>query len=77
MTLDVESPVPNQAGQVQVVADVAMDPIHTLSERETRQAAQIGAYINVLLVKQQQWVITLRVHSIQARSWTSSEVELV
>ncbi|WP_052731130.1 ATP-binding protein [Spirosoma radiotolerans] len=77
VTLGIKSPVSYRAGQVQVVTDVAMDAVHTLTERAELQAAQIGAYITVPLVKQQQWVATLRVHSSQARSWTSSEVELV
>ncbi|GAB4002947.1 ATP-binding protein [Spirosoma daeguense] len=77
MTLSIKPPVSDRAGQVQVVTDVARDPVHTLTERATLHAAQIEAYITVPLVKQQQWVATLTVHSIQARSWTVSEVELV
>ncbi|GAB3047253.1 sensor histidine kinase [Spirosoma pulveris] len=77
MTLGLKPPVSYRAGQVQVVPDVALDTVHTLTERAELQAAQIGAYITVPLIKQQQWVATLTVHSVQARAWTSSEVELV
>ncbi|KAA9357256.1 ATP-binding protein [Larkinella humicola] len=77
MTLGVKSLDSDRGGQVQVVADVAMDPVHTLAERAELQAAQIGAYITVPLVKKQQWVATLTILSIQARSWTLSEVELI
>ncbi|MGM9512349.1 ATP-binding protein [Larkinella sp. GY13] len=77
MTLGVKSLVSDRGGQVQVVADVAIDPVHTLAERAELQAAQIGAYITVPLVKKQQWVATLTILSIQARSWTLSEVELI
>ncbi|WP_461126564.1 ATP-binding protein [Spirosoma aerophilum] len=77
MPLGLKPPVSYSAGQVQVVADVAKDPVHTLAERELLLAAQIRAYITVPLVKQQPWVATLTVHSSQARSWTSAEVDLV
>ncbi|GAB4044324.1 hypothetical protein GCM10028810_10180 [Spirosoma litoris] len=77
MTLGGKSPVSDRSRQLQVVADVAMDPVHTPAERVELQAAQVGAYITVPLVKQQQWVAMLTVLSVQARSWTVSEVELV
>ncbi|WP_461074101.1 ATP-binding protein [Spirosoma horti] len=73
----VKPPVFFPAGQPQVVTNVAMDSVHTPAERAVLQAAQIGAYITVPVVKQQLWVATLRVHSSQARAWTSSEIELV
>lgn len=66
---------PSRRGQVQIVANVATDPLHSLAERKVLLAAQIGAYITVPLVKQERWVAILTVHSSQARSWTSSEVE--
>ncbi len=66
---------PSGRGQVQIVANVATDPLHSLAERGGLLAAQIGAYITVPLVKQERWVALLTVQSIQARSWTSSEVE--
>ncbi|GAB3800624.1 ATP-binding protein [Spirosoma humi] len=77
LTLGVKPSVSFPAGQVQVVTDVALDPVYTPVERAVLLAAQIGAYITVPLVKQQQWVATLTVHSIRQRAWTSSEIDLV
>lgn len=77
MTFGVKPAASYQAGQVQVVADVALDPVHTLAEQAVWLGAQIKAYIAVPLVKQQQWVATLTVYSSQARSWRPYEVELV
>ncbi|ARK13203.1 ATP-binding protein [Fibrella sp. ES10-3-2-2] len=77
MTFGVKPAASYQAGQVQVVADVALDPVHTLAEQAVWPGAQIKAYIAVPLVKQQQWVATLTVYSSQARSWRPYEVELV
>src|SRR4051812_38716201 len=58
------------------VNDTSTEP-HTAAERETLQAAGIGAYICPLLVKDGRFVGSFGVHSRQPRVWTAEEIALV
>jgi PAS domain S-box-containing protein len=61
---------------VLVVRDTATDP-RTASARDALKAADIGAFITPLLVKDGRYVGALGIHSRAPRAWTQSEITLV
>ena len=62
--------------QVLVVRDTATDP-RTANSREALKAADIGAFITPLLVKDGRYVGAFGIHSRTPRVWTQSEITLV
>src|SRR5262249_19625771 len=63
-------------GGVVVCNDTSGDP-HTPTERDALRAAEIGAYIVPLLIKDGRFVGALGVHSRAPRVWTQDEIALV
>ena len=63
-------------GNVLVVRDTSTDP-RTAIARDTLKAADIGAFITPLLVKDGRYIGALGVHSRAPRIWTHSEITLV
>jgi PAS domain S-box-containing protein len=66
-----------QHGEAVAVADVAADPMLTAAERAAFQAAEIAAYLVVMLVKAGRWVAAFGADCTAPRAWTPAEVELV
>jgi PAS domain S-box-containing protein len=62
-------------GGVLVVNDTAADSL-TASEREALQAAQIGAHLAPVLVKDGRFVAAFGIHSREPRVWTADEIAL-
>jgi PAS domain S-box-containing protein len=65
-----------RSGQVLCVRDTATDP-RTVNARDALKAADIGAFITPLLVKDGRYVGAFGVHSRTPRHWTQSEITLV
>ena len=65
-----------EAGEVLVVRDTATDA-RTANARDALKAADIGAYITPLLVKDGRCVAAFGIHSRAPRMWTQSEITLV
>jgi PAS domain S-box-containing protein len=65
------------AGRSQVVADISHYPGYGQAEQQRYQEVDIAAYIDVPLIKDQQFVALLAVHQATPRQWTTAEVTLV
>ncbi|WP_176559350.1 GAF domain-containing protein [Rubellimicrobium roseum] len=63
-------------GHVVVRPDIAIDPALTEAEKATHAALQLGATLNVPLVKGGQLVVMLAVHHATAHDFTLEEVAL-
>jgi len=66
-----------RTGRTQVSHDINADPTITQAERNVISGAGFNAYVAVPLIKADQWVSTLAVHTITPRKWKESEIELV
>lgn len=64
-------------GQTVVRPDIARDPSLTDAEKEAHAVLQLGATVNVPLVKGGQLVAILFLHYREARAWTGEEVRLL
>ena len=67
----------HQAGRTVSVADVATAPNLSPAERSAFTAVQIGAHIDVSLIRDGEFVAGLAVHSSAPRVWIPDEVTLV
>jgi PAS domain S-box-containing protein len=63
-------------GGVLVVNDTATDP-RTVAERDALKAADIGAYLLPVLIKDGRFVAAIGIHSRTPRVWTQDEITLV
>lgn len=66
-----------RSGRVQICNDATTDPTISDAEHTLLAAAQIGSYIAMPLVKENQWMATLSVHSKEPRQWKQHEIDLV
>ncbi|GGE39887.1 GAF domain-containing protein [Pedobacter psychrotolerans] len=66
-----------RAGLTQVSNDISKDPLISPVERQFLSSSGFHAYLAVPLIKEEVWVATLAVHSIEARKWTLKEIQLV
>ena len=66
-----------RAGKLQVCVNTATDPMISAEERQALQGKRIGAYVDVPMVKEGEWVGILGIQSIEPREWTPLEIELV
>nr|WP_322743965.1 PAS domain S-box protein [Nostoc edaphicum] len=67
----------HRAGQTAIVPDVANYPKYTASEKARYRSIDIAAYIDVPLIKNDQFVALLAVHQADPRQWTEDDVKLV
>ncbi|MFN6489667.1 MAG: PAS domain S-box protein [Nostoc sp. DedQUE03] len=67
----------HQAGQTAIVPDVANYPKYTASQKASYLSIDIAAYIDVPLIKNDQFVALLAVHQANPRQWTEDEVKRV
>jgi PAS domain S-box-containing protein len=66
-----------RSGEPIVVNDVGTDPRFSEGERAHFLAAEIAAFANVMLVKDEKWVAFFGVNNATPRDWTKTEVELI
>ncbi|WP_238230545.1 MULTISPECIES: PAS domain-containing protein [Methylobacterium] len=62
---------------VVAVEDVASDPRFNVEARAGLRSRQVGAFVDVVLFRGEEWVGLLAVQSAVARAWTSSEGNLI
>lgn len=67
----------HRAGQTAIVPDLANYSKYTASEKARYQSIDIAAYIDVPLIKNDQFVALLAVHQANPRPWTENEVKRV
>ncbi len=65
-----------RAGRTNVRPDIANDPSLAAQEKAAHAVLQLGATVNVPLLKAQQLVAVFFVHAATARAWTAHEVAL-
>lgn len=65
-----------RAGQTVVFLDIETEPTLSDEERAAYRAIQIGAQVNVPLVKDGRFVAGLAVHSVGQRNWLPAEVAM-
>ena len=63
-------------GRSVVRPDIANDPTLTEAEKEAHRALQLGATVNVPLLKDGRLVAVLFMHAREARAWSDEEVRL-
>ncbi len=67
----------HQSGQTVIAGDVANSPQYTTTEKNRYRKINIAAYIDVPLIKNNQFVALLGVHQATPRQWTEAEVKQV
>jgi PAS domain S-box-containing protein len=67
----------HQAGRTQVVTDIPNDPKYANAEKARYCEIDIAAYIDVPLIKNNQFVALLAAQQSTPRQWTETEVKLV
>ena len=66
-----------QAGRVVVRPDIANDPLLTAAEKEAHATLQLGATVNLPLVKAGRLTAILFIHCRQAHFWSAQELTLM
>ncbi|MGC4043009.1 MAG: GAF domain-containing protein [Armatimonas sp.] len=66
-----------RAGRTVVYSDIAQNPALSPAEKEAHAVLQLGATVNIPLIKGGRLVAILFVHQTESRAWTTDEIHLM